>query len=213
MQRCFSLFMLMCFTSSLFAVRLPSHLKHLLPKTKTPLQAVLPFVSPCGITLTAIPPNSPLIIDFATKAALQTFTYDYKNVSLQFNELEPCFTKTGWESFHNAIQQSGNIKATSKDKLIVTAEKDGEAKILSSDTVGLVWKMFVPIKVLYQNTTHHLKQRLNVKMVIVIENKKLGIEQIIASQALPVKPKSEDGEDDEELDEEAQGGKAANAKK
>lgn len=169
------------------------------PVKKSTLKTVLPFRSFCGSKLTVLPPNIPLITDFAEKTAIQSFTFDYKGVSKQFSELEKCFTASGWKSFTNAIAQSGNLRSTVDEKLFVSAKIDGDIEIIDHNEYAPSWKVLVPLNVRYENETHYLTQSLNVKLVVTIEDKVLGVEQIIASiSAKPHKfevPLSEDHAD------------------
>lgn len=145
------------------------------------LKTILPFTSFCGTKLTVIPPNTQLVIEFAQKAAIETFTYDYKDKKDQWFELEKCYTKLGWKSFESAVSRSGNNQSVYDEKLFVSAKIDGKPELLAENEIAPSWKIMIPLKVKYENQTHYLEQTLKVKLVVSIEKEALGVDQIIAS--------------------------------
>lgn len=154
---------------------------HLLKPKKHMLHTKLPFEPFCNETLTAIPPNLPLVKKFAEQTAIQSFTYDYKNATDQFEELESCYSKTGWKSFSKAMTASGNLRSAVDDKLFVKATITSDIEVIDVNNFAPRWKILVPLKVRYENETHFVEQILQVKLIIGLEEKKLAVEQIIAT--------------------------------
>lgn len=132
------------------------------------------------------PLNNLAVEQFAEMAAINSFTYDFKALPKQLHALKPCYTKTGWHSFSLALQRADNINITKKNKLFVNAEKAGNVKTLTEQKDNVPWRVLVPIKVTYNNKTQTVTQNLDVKVLINIEDNKLGVEQITASPSLPV---------------------------
>lgn len=151
------------------------------PTSEQVLKTKVPFKSLCGQTLTVLPPDKLLISEFALKAAIQSFTYDYKERSAQFNELQKCYSASGWKGFMAAMNSSGNLTASEQEQLFVSAKTIGDTKILAQNTAAFAWKMLVPLEVRYENKTHYLTQSLKVKLVVTVEDKQLKVDQIIAS--------------------------------
>ncbi len=153
-------------------------------KKKSTLKTILPFKSFCGETIKVIPPNIQLVTEFAQNTAIQSFTYDYKESEEQFNDLEKCYSKLGWQSFDSAMSQSGNMRSALDEKLFVKAKLNGEVEIIESHDIGTTWKILVPLVVRYENEKMFLEQFLKAKLVISIENKQLKVDQLIASPKL-----------------------------
>lgn len=127
------------------------------------------------------PLNNSNIEKFARAAAVQTFTYNFKDLSKQLHALKTCYTHSGWESFQLAFNQTGNALITKNNKLFVSAEAEGNIKLLSSSTDAGEWRVVVPLKVTYENNTKSLTQTVNVNLLLSRDNNKLGIEQLTAT--------------------------------
>ena len=153
-------------------------------KTGQQLKTQLPFMPFCDQILDVLPPNLTLVKNFAEKSAIQSFTYDYKDNKAQFEQLEPCYTPSGWKSFQTALSKSGNLHAIKNEKLFVHATLDGNIEVLETEELGPRWKVLIPLKIRYENISHYFDQNLKVKLIIGINVKKLGVEQIIASPFL-----------------------------
>lgn len=155
-----------------------------LKKFKPKLKTILPFHSFCGTKLLIIPPNTQLVMEFAQKATIESFTYNHKEKKVQWFELEKCYTQMGWKSFVSAVSRSGNNQSILDEKLFVSAKLAGKPKLLAVNEIAPSWKIMVPVKVKYENETHYLMQDLKVKLVISIEKQHLGIDQIIATPTM-----------------------------
>lgn len=133
------------------------------------------------------PPLNDLAVQkFAELAALKSFTYDFKGLPEQLLALESCYTQTGWHSFSLALQRAGNVDIAKKNKLYVHAERIGKVKTLDKQAETDTWRVLVPIKVTYNNDTQSLTQHLDVKLLVNIDNNKLGVEQITASPSFVI---------------------------
>jgi len=132
-----------------------------------------------------IPPKtarieSSLVQKWAEKAAQQSFDFNPGTLDNQLNDLKPCYTEQGWQSFYDALQKSGNIKAIKSQNLMVSSLINGTVSI--SEAKDNQWKVSMPLQVVYQNENEKLTQGLTVDLLVGRKpSGDLGIMQIIAS--------------------------------
>lgn len=121
-----------------------------------------------------------ILIQWAEKATKQSFDFKHDMIDKQLIDLKSCFTDSGWKSFNDALQKSGNITAIKAQKLNVNSAVTGAstlAKIKDNQ-----WKVNIPVEVVYQNEKENLKQSLVVDLMV--ERKTtgaLGIMQIVVA--------------------------------
>lgn len=131
------------------------------------------------------------VLDFAQKAALASFSYDYSNYQQDMNNMQQYFSKTGWESFSKALAASNNLDVVQKEKLTVSAVLDGQPTVTQQQqtATGQEWQVEVPITVTYKNDKNQqIQQNLKVKMIVQtvstdINPQGIGINQFIAMPA------------------------------
>ncbi|RUQ91495.1 DotI/IcmL family type IV secretion protein [Legionella septentrionalis] len=124
--------------------------------------------------------NEALLTTWAEKAVVQSFDLDAATLESQLNELQPCFTEQGWQSFNEALKESGNINAIKSQNLTVSSHINGTTTI--SAVKENQWKATVPVQVVYQNTKEKLTQQLSVELLIGRKTSgDLGIMQMIAT--------------------------------
>lgn len=145
------------------------------PRTATPIMN-------CEYHIAAktkkIDPN--VISHWAEKAAMQSFDFSFSTIDTQLTTLKPCYTEQGWQSFNDALKQSGNIKAIKSQHLNVSSQRDGELKIMPLKENQ--WKVSLPLQVVYQNDKQRLTQLLAIDLVIGRKiTGDLGIMQLIAA--------------------------------
>lgn len=117
-------------------------------------------------------------------AATQAFNFNAATLDKQLEALKACFTKTGWQGYEEALQQSGNIDAIKSQNLTVSSEPDGDIEI--NPVKDNQWKANIPLQVVYQNNKEKLTQKLIVNMLIGRKiSGELGIMQIIAAPHSP----------------------------
>ncbi|WP_133127005.1 DotI/IcmL family type IV secretion protein [Legionella nagasakiensis] len=125
-----------------------------------------------------------LIKSWAEKATVQSFDFNSPALDQELEKLKACFTEQGWQGFHTALEQSGNINAIKTQKLSVSSQVDGEIKI--NPVKENQWKVTVPLQVVYQNDKQKLTQLLSVDVLIGRKvSGDLGIMQMIATPRLP----------------------------
>lgn len=125
-----------------------------------------------------------IILSWAEYAAIQSFTIDFSSLDIQLKKLQSCYTDKGWVQLKNALQKSNNLETIKTEKLIVKAERDGQAQII--EALDNRWKINLPIKVVYQNEKERAIHFLNIYLSIGWKNKDgLGIMQMIAIPRMP----------------------------
>ncbi|KTD18834.1 IcmL-like protein [Legionella lansingensis] len=128
-----------------------------------------------------------LVLRWATKAAVQSFDFDYNTIDTQLSKLKACYTDLGWQGFNDALQKSGNLNAIKTQKLIVSSMLSGPMQI--TQIKDNQWKVNIPLQVVYQNDKEKLTQALMVHLVIGRKvSGDLGITQIIAMPRKVLKP-------------------------
>lgn len=125
-----------------------------------------------------------LIKSWTEKATIQSFDFNSTSIDQDLEKLKSCFTEQGWQGFHAALEQSGNINSIKTQKLTVSSQVDGEIKIAPAKENQ--WKVTVPLQVVYQNDKQKLTQLLTVDVLIGRKvSGDLGIMQMIATPRLP----------------------------
>ncbi len=166
------------------------------PPTPTPMESptlISPPASPSSDqTQPAVKPicSVPQTIDVSTiqawaqEAAIQLFSVEKGKLDDHLKNLEDhCFTSTGYASFIEALKVSKNLDAINSLQLAVSSSvdktdvKDNKMKIVSKN----MWRVTVPLTVVYQNDKNKLTQSMSVDITVTKTNDKLGIEQVIAS--------------------------------
>lgn len=124
-------------------------------------------------------PNN-VVEAWGKNAAIQAFNFTPSAVDEELTKLQACFTAEGWQSFQDALTQSGNLDAIKKQKFNVTAIPAGNAALNS--TGANQWQVIIPMTVTYQNDQDKIQQNLSVELSIGRKaTGELGINQIIAS--------------------------------
>jgi hypothetical protein len=120
-----------------------------------------------------------VVLNWAQKAVIQSFSFDANSIDEQMQKLQPCFTEQGWSGFSSALQKSGNIEAIKSQKLSVTSQIDGQSLI--TEVKDNQWKLILPLVVVYQNEKEKVSQLLSVDLTVSRKtNGDLGITQMIA---------------------------------
>ena len=123
--------------------------------------------------------DTTLIMQWAEKAAQQTFAFDPSALDVQLNGLKACYTEQGWQSFNDALVKSGNLNAIKTENLTVSSVIDGQSSI--SSVKENQWKVAIPLQVVYQNGKEKVLQPLTINLVVGRKvTGDLGIMQIIA---------------------------------
>ena len=124
--------------------------------------------------------DSSIVSQWAENAALRSFDFNDTNIDTRLGALKPCFTDQGWQSFNQALLQSGNIDAIKSQHLNVSAQRSG--KIVIDANKENQWRITIPLQVVYQNDQQRLTQQLIVNLLVGRQiSGDLGILQMIAA--------------------------------
>jgi len=134
--------------------------------------------------------STPALLSWVAQASTEVMTFGFNDYRRRLQEASRNFTKTGWESFTKALQESRMIETVETNQQVITAAPSG-APIVESE--GLFneryqWVVQIPLVVTYQSGTKTRSSRLLVTLVVVrvprLESPNgIGIEQWIAYQS------------------------------
>ncbi|HDV5710310.1 TPA: DotI/IcmL family type IV secretion protein [Legionella pneumophila] len=120
-----------------------------------------------------------IILEWAEYAAMQSFHFDYMALEAELKELESCYTEKGWSEFNAAMDKSGNLNAITAQRLNMSSQIDGQARLIESHDNQ--WKIQLPLKVTYKNDRAQVSQFLDIQLTVGRKmNGELGIVQLIA---------------------------------
>lgn len=133
--------------------------------------------------------STPALLSWVAQASTEVMTFGFNDYRRRLQEASRNFTKTGWESFTKALQESRIIETVETNQQVITAAPSG-APIVESE--GLFneryqWVVQIPLVVTYQSGTKTRSSRLLATLVVVrvprLESPNgIGIEQWIAYQ-------------------------------
>lgn len=107
--------------------------------------------------------------EWANKAAMSAFSYNFANYRLALQEASEYFTPRGWRNFQEALRQSGNLQTVLDKKLVVYAVPTGTPEIIDQRVIDdrYTWKVQIPMLVTYQSVQTTLTDSLLVTLSIV----------------------------------------------
>lgn len=131
--------------------------------------------------------STPALMSWVAQAATEVMTFGFNDYRRRLQESSRNFTRTGWESFTKALQQSRMVETVEANQQVVTTAPSG-APILQSE--GLVngryqWVVQIPLILSFQSGSKTQSDRYLVTVVVVrvprLESPNgVGIEQWIA---------------------------------
>lgn len=91
--------------------------------------------------------SSAEILDWTTKAAIKTYSYDHVNYRASLQDVSEMFTGTGWTKFQEALTKSRMLKTVIAQKLVMTAVPTGAPVILEEGIRNgrYMWKIQIPM--------------------------------------------------------------------
>lgn len=124
--------------------------------------------------------NQTLVLSWAEQAVTQSFNFNAESMEAQLQALQACYTEGGWDKFRTALYSSGNIEVIKAQQLTVSSQIDGPAQLIESN--DYLWKMTLPLRVVYQNDNERVTHFLNIYLTIGRKiTGDLGIMQMIAT--------------------------------
>lgn len=118
--------------------------------------------------------NDNQLLQWATEAAVASYTFNYVNYRKALQDLRLYFTKDGYINFLKALKDSNNLDAVTTKKMIVSAKPTGSPAILRKGLVtegpdkGIYrWIVEMPMEINFQNETTPIRQSIVLTMTIV----------------------------------------------
>lgn len=132
-----------------------------------------------GKLIPLIPLSQPSLTDnallqWATEAAVASYTFNYVNYRKALQDARIYFTQTGYQYFMKALQDSNNLVAVQNKKLIVSAAPTGAPVILKkgiyndgSATGVFTWDIQLPLEIVFRSAVDTITQNVILNMRIV----------------------------------------------
>ena len=132
--------------------------------------------------------STPALMSWVAQATTEVMTFNFNDYRRRLQEASRNFTRSGWESFTEALQQSRIIEVVERNDQVLTAAPQG-APVLQSQGLYLgryQWIVQIPMVLTYQAGSKTRSDSLLVTVVVVrvprLESANgVGIEQWIAS--------------------------------
>ena len=95
--------------------------------------------------------SNPQIVAFASNAVATVNSFDFVNFQTQLQNAAQYFTFSGWASFKQQLEASGNLDYVSNNRLVSTATPAQVPQIVEQAEINgrYTWKVRVPIIIAY----------------------------------------------------------------
>jgi len=131
--------------------------------------------------------SSSAIIQFASDAARNAYSFNFSNYKDRLNAVgAKYFTPRGFDDFVNAVNESGNLEAVKKKRLIVRTITTGIPSIGKRGVLNGIytWYVEVPVKIMYKGSASEYGQDKIIAMTIqrrsaLKSSKGLGVVQFL----------------------------------
>jgi len=128
-------------------------------------------------------PNT--ILEWASKAATISYTFDFVNSAKQIAQARPFYTADGWQDYLNSV--SGVIGTIVQNQLFVNGVVSGPPVIANQGPLpgkGYVWRVQIPFLVTYQSANITTKRNFIVIISIIrvptnVNPQGIGIDQFV----------------------------------
>jgi len=132
--------------------------------------------------------SRPALLSWAAQAASETMTFGFHDYRRRLQESSRHFTRKGWWSFTQALQDSGMIETVNENRQVLTAIPRSAPTILAEGLTpaGVYrWEVEMPMQITYELGQSKRSDAMNIRLVIVrvpkLESTNgVGIEQWIA---------------------------------
>jgi hypothetical protein len=110
--------------------------------------------------------NRNAVSTFAGEAFGSVYGYDFAKYRAQIQQAAEFFTESGYSSYQNQLQQSGNLAAVTQKKLTVTATVTGPIVVTRQGLVGsrFKWDVEFPASLTYESSSERFRQDVLVTM-------------------------------------------------
>lgn len=130
--------------------------------------------------------SDPSVGQWATQAAIASFTYNFVDYRKNLQAASEFFTAEGWQNFMQALASSNNLAAVKAKKLIASAVATGAPVIMQKGLLNgrYSWRIQMPILVTYQSPSVFTQNSYTVTMLIqrvstLNSPQGIGISQIV----------------------------------
>ncbi|MDR1057203.1 MAG: type IVB secretion system apparatus protein IcmL/DotI [Coxiellaceae bacterium] len=108
------------------------------------------------------------LLQWAHRAAVAAYTYNFVNYRDAMQELQNQFTPDGWRYYEDALRVSRNLEMVIAKKLVVSAVATGTPVILDQAVINgrYSWKVQIPLLVNYQSPNEQTQRPVVVMMII-----------------------------------------------
>lgn len=161
-----------------------------------------------GRLIQIVPVNTPNmkleeVIAWTEEAVESAFSYDFVNWRGQLQDSQRFFTNYGWSKYMNALALSGNLRALTERKQIISAQVVGQPKLVIEGILGgaYAWKFSMQLLVNYSMPPYDGSNQFSNALVaevtvqrqpILSSYRGLGIVQLVSdfanAQAAPAQP-------------------------
>jgi len=132
--------------------------------------------------------SDPSVLQWATQAAIASFTYNFVDYRRELQAASEFFTAEGWQNFIQALGASNNLDAVKAKKLIASAVVTGAPTIMAKGLLNgrYSWRIQMPILVTYQSASQFAQNTYVVTLLIqristLNSPQGIGISQIVVS--------------------------------
>ena len=93
------------------------------------------------------------LINWATRAVTEAYTFDWVNYRNDLAKVEDYFTTEGFNSFIKALKDSGNLESVVDNRYVVTAAVAGSPKVINDRVINdrQYWRIKIPIQIGYES--------------------------------------------------------------
>jgi len=108
------------------------------------------------------------LIDWAQKAMLESFTFNFVNYNEALEEVKKYYTVKGWNELNNSLSKSGLLGNITKNKFFLATMAENNAKILDDGVVNghHAWRVRMPVILTFKTSENATNSQLQQKAVI-----------------------------------------------
>lgn len=108
------------------------------------------------------------LLQWAHRAAIAAYTYDFVNSQKSMQQLKIQFTDDGWRYYESAMNASQTLTTVIDKKLVVSAVATGTPVITDQSVISgrYTWKVQIPLLVTYLSPSEQTQQSMVVTIII-----------------------------------------------
>jgi hypothetical protein len=127
---------------------------------------------------------------WASYATRISFVINHDTSDSELQGHQGCFTNSGWSQYTQALHQSGNLITIKKNQFETSMMVNGDIDV-KTDHINHMWKLHIPIDLVFQNNHTRIKQDLDVFMLVTLEaDGHLAIMQVVGKPVDEIKPQT-----------------------